>query len=329
VATRNAWVSSARAFRDGPLRDAYIGEGWKRRIVYEVLRTPALLRRAGVVDPPATPRRLLRRHLEALRRALPWAPPTIALHFAALRKFARWAHNPLASEVGAWAVPSGSPSHRRWLDRADLVRLYRGARGAERVLISLEAFNGLRRVEVLRLRACDVDLDRHRLRVLGKGKNGGKWRTIPLFPETERALRRVLPRPGGDERIVPRSRTGADLLLRRAARRASLPDREIRVSHHDLRRTFGRLSHQAGMDLVQLKNLYGHASLDQTVHYIGIDEDQMRAGLASFARVLDPLLRGPRPRRAPRGRPGPRLRSDALPRAGARGSGGAGGSTYR
>ncbi len=45
------------------------------------------------------------------------------------------------------------------------------------------------------------------------------------------------------------------------------------------------------MDLVQLKNLYGHTSLDQTVHYIGLDEDRMRAGLDRLARHLAPFLR--------------------------------------
>jgi hypothetical protein len=47
------------------------------------------------------------------------------------------------------------------------------------------------------------------------------------------------------------------------------------------------------MDLVQLKNLYGHSSLDQTVHYIGLDEDEMRAGLDRLATFLGPLLNGP------------------------------------
>jgi hypothetical protein len=45
------------------------------------------------------------------------------------------------------------------------------------------------------------------------------------------------------------------------------------------------------MDLVQLKNLYGHTSLDQTVHYIGLDEDEMRAGLDRLATFMGPLLR--------------------------------------
>jgi integrase len=182
-----------------------------------------------------------------------------------------------------------------------LAALYRVARGRERVLLALEGFNGLRRVEVLRLRAQDIDFGRQRLRVLGKGRNGGKWRTIPLFAETQRVLRPYSSGVDDDPMVIPLSRSGADLLLRRVSERAGFPLLGLRVSHHDLRRTFGRLAHRAGMDLVQLKNLYGHSSLDQTVHYIGLDEDEMRAGLDRLATLIDPLLRtGSGPLAAPR-----------------------------
>jgi integrase len=259
-------------------------------MLYEILRTPVLLQRVGVEDLPRSPRELRPEHVDAMRESLPWAPATMALHFAALRRFLGWSGNPIAKDHAIWSVPSGSPSHRRWISGTELARLYRATRGLEQVLVSLEGFNGLRRVEVLRLRSRDVDLTARRLRVLGKGRNGGKWRTIPLFSETERVLRRYLPGRAADSLLVARSRSGADLLLRRAVRRSGLDRVGVAVSHHDLRRTFGRLSYGAGMDLVQLKNLYGHSSLDQTVHYIGLDEDRMRAGLDSLARAMNPLL---------------------------------------
>ncbi len=286
------WSSEVERFSKTALSSAYIGDDWRRRIVYEVSRSPALILRAGVGTPPETPRQLDRSHLDALRVGLGWAPTTTSLHFAALRRFAQWAGNPIASEPGAWAVASGSPTHRRWLRQEELGRLYRSSTGRERVLVSLEGLNGLRRVEVLRLRTKDLDFGAHRLRILGKGRSGGKWRTIPLFSETERVLRRLATGLPPETRVIPLSRSGADLLLRRVAERSGLSSQGIRVSHHDLRRTFGRLSHDAGMDLVQLKNLYGHASLDQTVHYIGLDEDRMRAGLDSLARVMQPVLQG-------------------------------------
>lgn len=226
-----------------------------------------------------------------MKQGLPWSPATFSPHFAALRRFLRWARNPVADERRVWAVASGFFSRRRWLAPEQFVRLYRAARGSERVLVVLEGLNGLRRVEVLRLRLQDIDFAHQRLRVLGKGRHGGKWRMLPMFSETARVLATV--RAGEDRAaaVLPLSPSGADLVLRRAATRAGFPRIGPTVSHHDLRRTFGRLAHKAGMDLIQLKNLYGHSSLDQTVHYIGLDEDEMRAGLDRLATMIRPMLR--------------------------------------
>jgi integrase len=226
-----------------------------------------------------------------MRDLLPWSPAMFRLPFAALRRLLRWAKNPLAAHRTSWTVPSGSPSRRRWLTPDQFVRLYRASRGRERLLLALEGFNGLRRVEVLRLRRRDLDFDHLRLRVLGKGRHGGKWRTLPMFSETARVLRAVPGSSDASAPLFPLSRSGADLVHRRAAERAGFPSIGLTVSHHDLRRTFGRLAHKAGMDLVQLKNVYGHGSLDQTVHDIGLDKDEMRAGLDRLASMMTPLLR--------------------------------------
>ena len=150
----------------------------------------------------------------------------------------------------------------------------------------LEGLNGLRRVEVLRLRAKDVLFDEGALRILGKGRDGGKWRTIPMHPVTRGALASWVKNKGSPDPVIPLSRSGADAVLRRLALRSGFDMEVSKVSHHDLRRTFGRLSHRAGMSLVQLKNLYGHSSLDQTAGYIGLDRDEMREGLERFARSL-------------------------------------------
>jgi integrase len=260
-------------------------------VLYEIRRTPSLLLRVGVSSPPSAPAGFKLLHVEELKKNLPWSPATFATHFNALRRFLRWSGNPLATKRGIWAVPGETAGRRRWLAPDQLARLYRAAKGRERILVALEGLNGLRRVEVLRLRTKDIDFGRQRLHVLGKGRNGGKWRTLPMFSETAKLLHSV--RLGEDQNslVIPLSQSGADILLRRVAERAGFPRLGLRVSHHDLRRTFGRLAHKAGMDLVQLKNLYGHTSLDQTVHYIGLDEDEMRAGLNRLASFISPLLR--------------------------------------
>jgi integrase len=285
------WDEAVRRFRAEEVERASVGPGWKRRLVYEVLRTPRLMGRAGVDPVPTTPKQVRAPQILRLKQELPWSPATFSLHFVALRRILRWSGNPVAQDRSVWSVPSGSQSRRRWLAQDQFVKLYRATRGRERVLVALEGFNGLRRVEVLRLRLRDIDFDHERLRVLGKGRNGGKWRMLPMFSETARVLRPLREGTDAAAPVLPLSRTGADRILQRAAARAGFPGLGIEVSHHDLRRTFGRLAHKAGMDLVQLKNLYGHSSLDQTVHYIGLDEDEMRAGLDRLASMIEPMLR--------------------------------------
>ena len=284
------WESTVLEFSAKLAQQTSMGDDRRRRILYEIRRTPSLLRRVGAASLPSSPRQLRREHLVALRRGLPWAPGTLAIHFGALRGFARWARNPLASDREAWAVPAGSPTRRRWLKSEELAALFQASSGKERLLIALEGFNGLRRVEVLRLRWQDVDLTNGRLRVLGKGRYGGKWRVVPMFPLTQGVLKSAVRADAPQSRVIDLARTAADLLLQRAVTRAGLLQGGRRVSHHDLRRTFGRLANEAGMDLVQLKNLYGHSSLDQTVHYIGLDEDRMRKGLERLAQFLSPVM---------------------------------------
>jgi integrase len=287
---RARWFDAIRLFEKEDLAESGIGDLWKQRILYEIRRTPSLLEALSATPPPSTPTQFNPTHVELLKQNLPWSPATFAIHFNALRRFLRWGRNPIASKPGIWAVPGESAGHRRWLTPDQLARLYRSAKGRERVLVALEGFNGLRRVEVLRLRVRDIDFGRQRLHVLGKGRNGGKWRTIPMFSETARVLRSLPVGEDENSRVIPLSKSGADTVLRRASQRADFPRRGFRVSHHDLRRTFGRLAHKAGMDLVQLKNLYGHTSLDQTVHYIGLDEDEMRVGLTRLATFISPWL---------------------------------------
>jgi len=253
---------------------------------WELLRFPRLVGHAGR---ELAPREVTSAMIFGLRDNVRWEKATFALHFAALRQFLSWAENPISTSRRVWSLPSGEPSHRRWLTRAQLLRLYHASTGRARVLVTLEGLNGLRRVEVLRLRAQDISLDEDCLRVLGKGRNGGKWRKVPMFPASRAVLKRAIVGLCPLDQVIPLSRSGADCLLERAARAAGLTKEGVKVSHHDLRRTFGRLAHIAGMDLIQLKNLYGHASVEMTVHYIGLDSDTMRAGLERLSVSLGPL----------------------------------------
>jgi integrase len=275
----SAWAAHVEQFLQAKAAESRVGEGWIRRMRWELCRCPALIRRLGIDPAPRSGLELTADHLQALRMRMGWEKATVALHFAALRQFARWAANPIAQLPGVWRLPSGQPSHRRWLTKGQLSRLLSAAQGREKVLVALEGLNGLRRIEVLRLRGKDVLLEEGCLAVLGKGRNGGKWRKIPVHPVVKALLRPFVRGLSPEGRLFDLSSSGADGLLQRAARRAALKGEALRVSHHDLRRTFGRIAYGSGMDLVQLKNLLGHSSVEMTVHYIGLDADRMREGL--------------------------------------------------
>jgi len=250
---------------------------------WELHRVPRLLLRVGIQAPPATVQRFAEHHVLALREGLKWEKATFSIHFAALKQFLRWGSNPLADSKRVWRLPSGAPAHRRWLTREQLERLFAAAQGAERLLVALEGLNGLRRIEVLRLRRKDLRLEDGTLSVLGKGRYGGKWRNIPMHPAVRSLVTDLARGLSGEARLFDLSASGADLLLRRASQRAGFDREGVRVSHHDLRRTFGRIAHDAGMDLVQLKNLLGHTSVEMTVHYIGLDADRMRHALTRLS----------------------------------------------
>lgn len=253
---------------------------------WELCRLPSLLRRVGQHGSLRSPNDVTEACLRALRAGLPWETPTFAIHFQALRQFLRWGGNPIAGERSLWVLPKSVPVHRRWLTKTQLVSLYRGARGVERVIVALEGLSGLRRVEVLRLRVKDVLVKEECLRILGKGRRGGKWRIIPLQGEVLRVLGAWIRNKRDDDKVVSLSKSGADAALQRAVHRAGLSRAGIRVSHHDLRRTFGRLANASGMSLISLQGLYGHASPTLSAHYIGLDFDELRIALARLDSYL-------------------------------------------
>jgi integrase len=280
-----AWAAEVDRFLDWKRAETSVGDEWIRRMRWELLRVPALLHRVHSPSIALSGRDLEAEHIGFLRKGLTWERPTFMIHFAALRQFLRWSGNPLADRRIVWSLPSGEPSHRRWLTKDQLKRLYRRSTGAARILVGLEALNGMRRVETLRMRFQDVLMDEDCLLVKGKGGQGGKWRRIPMHSSVRRDLARWRRGHQPDDPVLPLSKSGADLLLARAVRKARFPN-GMKVSHHDLRRSFGRLAYEAGMDLVQLKNMLGHASVEMSVHYIGLDSARMREGLERFSRVI-------------------------------------------
>ena len=284
------WDEAVESFVVTWRRRRSIGERWERGLRYTLRRIPGLLPSSPECPRVACPGDFSELHVNLLRARREWARATTQFYFAGLRQFLRWSGNPISEQAEIWRLPPGASARRRWLSVDDLARLLRAASGRARLIVALEGFNGLRRIEVLRLRAQDVSLAEGWLNVRGKGRMGGKWRQIPLSNVARSELEGWLTGIPPEARILPYSASWADVQLAKAAHAAGFAHRGVHVSHHDLRRTFGRIAYESGMDLVQLKNLFGHSNLDMSVHYIGLDMDRMREGLGHIDRAVGPLV---------------------------------------
>jgi len=154
----------------------------------------------------------------------------------------------------------------------------------DRAIALLMLLGGLRAGEVRTLRLADVDLGLRRVRVVGKG---GRERAVPVdrafFTELAAYLREERPRgcPTAECFVVLRGpTTGAAMTeagLRRIFRthraRAGTP----RVRPHRLRHTYGTELAAAGMDLLVLRELMGHASPETTAGYVHLSAATLAA----------------------------------------------------
>jgi integrase/recombinase XerC len=145
----------------------------------------------------------------------------------------------------------------------------------DRAVTLLMLLGGLRAAEVRSLRLADVDMGLRRVRVTGKG---GKERVVPVdgafFAEPAAYLREE--RPAGCRAaecfVVLRGPTAGQPLteagLRRIFRTHRLGSGALRVRPHRLRHTYGTELASAGIDLLALRDLMGHANPETTAAYV-------------------------------------------------------------
>jgi Phage integrase family len=117
------------------------------------------------------------------------------------------------------------------------------------------------------------------LTVRGKGRFGGKYRSIPMDPMTRAVLERWVAVKAGAEDLYPVSHTTANWELAAQRKRVGV---QVRVTGHVLRRSFGRIAYQAGAPPPTIQRIFGHVSVDKTLHKIGVGQEGMTEVLAAF-----------------------------------------------
>jgi integrase/recombinase XerC len=152
----------------------------------------------------------------------------------------------------------------------------------DRAMVLAMLLGGLRASEVRSLRLADVDMGLRRVRVVGKG---GRERVVPIdrvfFTEVAAYLRSE--RPAGlatvECFVVLRGPTTGQPMseagLRKIFRVHRARSGAARVRPHRLRHTYGTELAQAGIDLLALRELMGHASPETTAIYVHLSPEDL------------------------------------------------------
>ena len=160
------------------------------------------------------------------------------------------------------------------LDDSEALRLLECVEYPKHRLVLLVCYAaGLRLSEVTHLRVSDIDGQRRMIRI-ASGK-GSKERLVPASPRLLDELRKYwkLHRPSnylfpGKTPDVPLSSATVQIACKLAVNNAKI--RKTGVSPHTLRHTFATSMLEAGVDLLTISKLLGHASFVTTMIYLHV-----------------------------------------------------------
>ncbi len=163
----------------------------------------------------------------------------------------------------------------------------------DRAMVLGMVLGGLRSAEIRSLRLADVDLGMRRVRVVGKGD---RERVVPIdrvfFDEVAAYLRSE--RPAGCSTrecfVVLRGPTLGGPMTEAGLRKIFRVHRErtgaVRVRPHRLRHTYATELASAGIDLLVLRDLMGHASPETTAQYVHLAPEALAAEFAAARAVI-------------------------------------------
>lgn len=152
-------------------------------------------------------------------------------------------------------------------------RAYLGA------LVTVAIYAGPRRGELLRLRWSNVDFALNTINFTETKTN--RDRSVLMEPIVQEALMELREQAGDAEYVFTNPDTGTPVCepsrspSQQRCREAGITN----FTFHDLRHTFGTRLADAGVDVVKIKELMGHASIVTTMRYIHATEKGKRGAI--------------------------------------------------
>jgi site-specific recombinase XerD len=230
------------------------------------------------------------------------APSTINVQLSAIRKLAAEAadNRLLDADFAAGiakvrGVKNEGVRAGNWLTREQARELLlapdtstlKGKR--DRAILAVLLGCGLRRSELVRLEVDQVEQRENRWVIVDFRGKGGRKRTVPVpawvknaidvwraaAQITEGRIFRSIPKGGKGHRLLTKAlaEVGVWWLVKEYAEGIGLRN----LAPHDLRRTCAKLCRKSGGDLEQIQMLLGHASIQTTEKYLGMQQNLVEA----------------------------------------------------
>lgn len=210
-----------------------------------------------------------------------YAPVSVASRFSALNGLLLHSDNGVIEAMRRrrrLRLPTPSRTNVRWTDEDTASSLIARSEGNVRMVLVLGYGLGLRRGEIAGARLSDMRTGY--LDVVGKGD---KPRTLPLDGWVLEELNHHLEKRGwgGPDRILvhgkdPRGYTSMGIyrMVQRHGERNG-----VRLSCHEMRRTFALALRRRGVPLERIQELLGHESIETTRKYIMVELEELREAL--------------------------------------------------
>jgi integrase/recombinase XerD len=150
----------------------------------------------------------------------------------------------------------------------------------DRIIFLVGLYLGLRVSEIVGRRVEDVDLERAMYTV--RGGKGDKDRVVPIPAKVLRDLQDWIGERKEGWLFPSRGRTGhvtaraVQVAIEKAAKKAGIARH---VTPHKLRHTYATRLLQRGADIIEVRDLLGHASVATTQIYLGSEPERLRAAV--------------------------------------------------
>ena len=210
---------------------------------------------------------------------------TINRELACLRKMLNkaidWEYLTLNPAAKIRPFPEKANLKERVLAPEEETRLMEVVSGSLRPILIVALNTGMRRGEILTLTWNEVSFSRGEIRV--ENTKSGKARTIPMNRILGAELQRLRRENGNTAYVFANPSTHKPFWdLRRSFIRACKEAGITGIRFHDLRHTFASRLVQAGKDIVTVKELLGHSSLQVTMRYTHSNMDLKRRAVEAL-----------------------------------------------